>query len=294
MSDTSLRRQIARCAREAGAEAVAVAVHDYQTSVSWSYHGEEWFHAASTIKVPVLLGLFGEIEAGRLSPDARVHVRNRFISAADGEPYRLESARDSNSVVHAAIGRTLRVRELAHHMIATSSNLATNLLIELIGVERIHEHLGALGVAGGVELRRGVEDNRAWEQGISNRVTADGLRQLLRIIAEDRAFSPESSRAILEILHAQEYNSGIPAGLPEEARIAHKTGEISTAAHDAGIVQLPGRKPYILVVLTRWAEEVQGRNATIAQIARIVHEHTVEDDTEAEGGAGAGGVVVNA
>src|SRR5680860_117826 len=169
-----LRNRIKSIAEEAGAEAVGVAYYDYETQTGWSYHGDECFHAASTIRVPVLVGLFGAIEAGEIRETSRVHVRNRFLSAADGEPYRIESGRDANSAVHAARGKTMKVGDLAHHMIATSSNLATNLLIDLVGLERMKETLADLG-AEGIQLERGVEDERAFEKDISNRVTANGL-----------------------------------------------------------------------------------------------------------------------
>jgi beta-lactamase class A len=276
-SSSSLRERILELAGQAGAEAVAVAFYDYAHGTGWTYHADRWFHAASTIKVPVLLGVFAAIDQGRLQPYSRVHVRNRFLSVADGRPYRLDPARDSNGEVHAAAGRTMNIRELARHMIVTSSNLATNLLIEILGLEEIHNTMRQLGLHG-IELRRGVEDIAAWEQGINNRVTAAGLLRALRVLAEERYFSADASRAMMDILHAQEFRGGIPAGLPDHARVAHKTGEISTVAHDAGIVYLPDREPYVLVILTEWKPEVGGRHATIARVSRAVYEYITEGD----------------
>lgn len=269
-----LRVRVRGIAERNGARNVAVAYHDYETRTAWSYRGDEWFHAASTIKVPVLVGVFGAIHDGELALNARVHVRNRFLSVADGSSYRVGSARDANAAVQQATGKTMKVHELARHMITTSSNLATNLLLEIVGIEAMQSTLNALNLDDGVELRRGVEDERAFEQGINNRCTADGLLRVLRIIEERRAFTREASEQMLEILHAQEFRSGIPAGLPDEARVANKTGEISTVAHDAGIVYLPRRKPYALVVLTEWdAQKTSGRSDTIASISRAVYQH---------------------
>ena len=132
-----VKRAIEALAAEAGASSVAVAAHDLADGRTLELNAARWFHAASTIKVPVLLGVFDAIESGRLKPQSRVHVRNRFLSVADGTPYRVEAARDANAEVQSAIGRTMQVRELARHMIATSSNLATNLLIEIVGLEHI-------------------------------------------------------------------------------------------------------------------------------------------------------------
>ena len=271
---STLLKQIPRIAEKT--EAFAVAVYDHATHVGWTIHADRWFHAASTIKVPVLLGVYAAIGKGRLTPQSRVHVRNRFRSVVDGEPFRVESGRDANSEVHAALGQTMSVEELARHMIVTSSNLATNLLIDAVGLEAIRGTLRELGVQG-IELLRGVEDERAWEQGINNRCTATGLLGVYRLIVEERGLDPELCRQMLDILHAQEFNSGIPAGLPDRARVAHKTGEISTVAHDAGVVYLPDREPYILVVLSEWESGVGGRHETIAAISRAVYEHLIED-----------------
>ena len=281
-STNSLREQITQISEQAGAEAVAVAFFDFRHSTEWSLHGDRWFHAASTIKVPVLLGVFGAIERGRLTEFSRVHIRNRFLSVVDGSPYRIDSSRDATSEVHHAIGKTMQVRELARHMIVTSSNLATNLLIDIAGIEGIQHTLSELGLDGGIEFSRGVEDTLAWEKDINNRVTAQGLLTALRMIAEERAISADASRHMLDILHGQEFKRGIPAGLPDDARVAHKTGEISTVAHDAGIVYLPDREPYVIVILTEWDGGRSGRQEAIAKISRAVYTHVTEGDNGSE------------
>jgi beta-lactamase class A len=280
-STDPLQERVEEIANAAGCRSLAVSWYDYHTQREWSWHGDRWFHAASTIKVPVLLGVMGAVARGEITLDSRVHVRNRFISVADRNPFRVESGRDANSVVHGAIGRTMKIEELAYHMICTSSNLATNLLLDLVGLKTMQDSLKELGVQG-VELRRGVEDERAFEEGINNRVTAEGLRGVLRLIEEGRAFSVEVSAKALEILHEQEFRSGIPAGVPNGARVANKTGEISTVAHDAGIVYLPERPPYVLVVLTEWAPQDGGRHETIARVSRAVYQHL----SSAEGSRG--------
>ncbi len=282
MAVQTLRRQILEITEEAGARSVAVAFYDFDHRVEWSYHAERWFHAASTIKVPVLLGVYDAIDRGELEPFSRVHVRNRFLSVADGRPFRVESGRDANGIVHAARGKTMPVRELAYHMITTSSNLATNLLVDLVGVEAIRQTIESMRLPG-IDFCRGVEDMAAWEQGINNRVTAQGLLTALRRIEERSAISEQASEDMLEILHAQEFRSGIPAGLPDATRVAHKTGEMSTVAHDAGVVYLEARAPYVLAILTEWDADTSGRSRTIARISRAVYEHvTAELTVDAE------------
>ncbi|HEY0591003.1 MAG TPA: serine hydrolase, partial [Thermoanaerobaculia bacterium] len=184
------------------------------------------------------------------------------------EPYQIEVG-DGDAEVYKNIGRNMAVRDLAYWMITTSSNLATNVLVELLGVDTIQHSLDELEIPG-LRVIRGVEDQAAYEAGLNNEVTANGLLKLLRVIAEKRAFSRDSSEQMLEIMLDQRYRSGIPAGLPDEAKIAHKTGNISTVHHDAGIVFMEDRKPYVLVVLTRFAPEV-GRGKAVAEISREVH-----------------------
>jgi beta-lactamase class A len=266
-----LRDRIVELEEDSGARALALALHDTETGLTFEYQADRWFHAASTIKVAILLGVYAAVHDGWLQRESRLHVRNRFLSAWDAEPFRVQGDRDANARVHDAIGKTMRVSELARHMIATSSNLATNLLLDLLGVERVQHVLESYGIEG-VDVRRGVEDERAHREGINNRVTARGLVALLRLIAEERAFSSELSHEMLDVLHAQEFRNGIPARLPSDVRVAHKTGEISTVAHDAGVIYPRDRKPYVLAVLTEWEPDATGRTATIAIASRTVYE----------------------
>ncbi len=273
---TALHARFAELEDKSGASAIAIALVDLETGAEFHYHADRWFHAASTIKVAILVGVYGSIHRGELLPQSRVHVRNRFLSALDGTPYRVRLDRDANPDVHREVGRTLRVSELAEAMITTSSNLATNLLLDLVGLDVLQRTLDTFGLDG-IDLRRGVEDEKAFEHGINNRVTANGLVGLLRLIGEERAFSPALSRDMLDVLLGQQFKSGIPAGLPRDARVAHKTGEISTIAHDVGLVYLPGRKPYALAVLTEWDESAGGRSATIAAASYLAYAALIGD-----------------
>ena len=160
-------------------------------------------------------------------------------------------------------------------MIVTSSNLATNLLVDLVGVEAAQQMLARHGIAG-IDLLRGVEDEKAFGEAFNNRVTANGLVSLFRRIHEGKGLSEDSSRRMMDILFAQEFRSGIPAGLPadvrERSKIANKTGEISVAAHDAGIVVLPDRQPYVLAVLTEPDATTHKRMERVARVSSVVYE----------------------
>lgn len=273
----ALGERINRIADEAGAQRVAVAWYDYETRSAWNLHGDEWFQASHLIQLAVLMGVFGASYLGRVTLDSRVHVNNRFFSAVDGKPYRVTI--DRQSEVGRALGRTLKINDLAYHMIVTGDVLATNLLLDLVGVDETRASLREFGVSG-VDLRRGMDDERAWEAGLNNRITANGVISILRPVEEGTAFDVEVSARMLEILHDQEKRGGIPAGVPEGARVANITGAASTVSHDAAIVYLPGRKPYIVAVLTQWEPGASGRQDTLARVSKVVYEHFVSGDVE--------------
>jgi beta-lactamase class A len=253
-----------------GLQKLGIAFWDSETTLQWAYNADEPFHAASTMKLAVLLGVYRQVGRGELTLDAPVHVRNKFRSVVNDQLYMLDVDRDGDPELYRALGRTLTVQQLAHAMITTSSNFATNLLVDVVGVPTIQTALAELGIDG-VKVVRGVEDQAAFEAGINNEVTAAGLLKLLRVLVEGRAYGEEASREMLAILHDQRFKSGIPAGLPQAARVAHKTGNISTVHHDAGIVYLENRRPYALVILTQFASE-NPRGAAVAEVSRDIYE----------------------
>ena len=107
---------------------------------------------------------------------------------------------------------------------------------------------------------------------MNNTVTASGLVSLFRLLREDRLFSEPERRQMLDILFAQEFNSMLPALLPNSARVAHKTGEISTCTHDAGFVLLPGRRPYAVAILTEHPPGLDDTQKLVAKVSRLVYE----------------------
>jgi len=266
---STLSEELDRLAAKRKAKAIAVAVHDLETDFRFSLRGDRYFHAASTIKVAVLLAVFRAADEGRLRLNDSLHVRNRFFSAAGGTVFHVGADRDATPELYQSIGRTAKILVLAHAMIAGSSNLATNLLLDFLSVEYARTVLRDARVAG-VELRRGVEDHRAHEQGIDNEATANGLLGLLSAIRSD-FLTNESKQQVIRILLEQRFNSMIPAGLPSHAVVAHKTGEISTVSHDIGIVYLPEREPYVAAILTEFDPAQEGRRETVAAISEVIY-----------------------
>lgn len=272
----SLRAQIlTRISRDSGAT-VAVIVRDPVQGFFVAVNPDLRFHAASTMKLPVLIDLGRRIDSRELRWTDLLPVKNEFASIVDGSAYSLDPREDSDSTVYAAVGSRWDLRQLATRMIVRSSNLATNLLIERLGAEHVTATIRRLGADSMVVLR-GVEDGKAYEKGLNNTTTARDLATLLLALADGKAVKKGTNAELLRILEAQEFNDGIPAGLPPGTRVAHKTGSITATWHDAALI-FPGGagKPYALVVLTRGIPEHDRGAALQADIARLAHAAVLE------------------
>jgi len=266
----SVRAQIDALIKKSGAD-VAVAFRSLDGRDELLIQPDVEFHAASTMKVPVMIELFRQARAGTLSLDDQLPVVNEFHSIVDGSPFALNVGDDSDAGVYKHIGRRMPLRDLCEAMITVSSNFATNLIIEKLGAAAIQRTTDALG-ARGMHVRRGVEDGKAFQQGLNNTTTARALMTLLERI--DRADAPglidkASSGEMIAILKRQHFNDRIPAGLPSGTPVAHKTGEITRIQHDAAIVY--AGRPYVLVVLVRGLDDAKRGSALIADISRVVY-----------------------
>jgi beta-lactamase class A len=251
---------------------VGIAYRDLQTGDTLYINADTSFHAASTMKVPVMIELFRAFDSGKLRPDQRIVLGNEFKSIVDGSPYSLDAGSDSDSLVYTKVGSEITILELIDRMITRSSNLATNTVIELVGARNATATAHALG-ARNMRVLRGVEDSKAFQAGLNNSTTARDLAVLLAALETNTAASPASSRSMREILLRQEFNGEIPAGLPAGTPVAHKTGFITGVLHDAAIVYPERRKPYILVVLTRGIPEQAVAREMIVDVSRLVYAH---------------------
>lgn len=268
-TDTNrLQDQLRRLIESSGAE-VGVAYRTLDGKSELLLDADTPFHAASTMKVPVMIELFRQAERGTLSPDESLPVRNQFKSIVDGSPYALSEGDDSDSEVYAAVGKTMTLRKLCELMITVSSNFAANLLIERLGVDNIRRTVSSLG-AEGMQVLRGVEDQKAFDKGLNNTTTARGLLVLLDTLAHGRAVSRDADRQMIEMLERQKFNDAIPAGVPAGTAIAHKTGNITRIHHDAAIVFAP--RPYVLVLLVRGIDDQKKSAALMADLSRAVYD----------------------
>jgi beta-lactamase class A len=267
-------RVIARIGQVPGATA-GVVFAEVGGGPRFSVNPDSVFHAASTMKVPVMIEYFRALDANRITRYQTLLLGTEFKSIVDGSPYSLDAGVDSDSSVFVRVGQHVPLRWLVERMIVRSSNLATNTLIEVLDAKRVDATARSLG-ATTMKVLRGVEDGKAFQQGLNNRTSAGDLAALLEAIETGKAAAPASCREMLDILAAQEFNDEIPAGLPRGTRVAHKTGWITGVSHDAAIVYPPGRRPYVLVVLTKGITERAIAQKLIADISRLVWDDQVE------------------
>ncbi len=250
----------------------AVAFLDLQDSTNQLLiNAHDEFHAASTMKTPVMIEVFKQDQAGRLDLQDSIIVKNEFRSIVDGSPFSLSDLDDSGDKFYEHIGDSASIYDLTYDMIIYSSNLATNLVIELVGAKAVTQTMRDLG-APDIQVLRGVEDIKAYEQGLSNTTTAYDLMKIFEAIGEGNAVSPAASQAMIDILLDQQFNEIIPARLPEDVRVAHKTGSISTVDHDSGLVLLPDGRRYVLVTLSRDFESRELAQDVMANISRLIYE----------------------
>ena len=211
-TDAALRERVMTIVANSGAE-VAVAFSTLDGRDELLLDPDKSFHAASTMKVPIMIELFRQAQAGQLSLDDPLPIRNEFHSIVDGSVYQLDVGDDSDAEVYKAVGGTLSLRQLCEAMITVSSNFAANLLIERLGVDNIKATVTRLG-ADGMRVLRGVEDNKAFEKGLNNTTTARGAADPVAEVATGQAVSDKADAEMVAILKRQQFNNAIPAGLP--------------------------------------------------------------------------------
>lgn len=252
---------------------IAVAFHDLETDMNYDLNADREFHPASTFKVHVMMEVFRQANEGLLSLEDRLPIINTFASIADGSTYALKVEDDAEQSLYPRLGELEAIRELTRLMIVRSSNLATNILMKKVGNKNVNDFVHALGIEG-VTVRRGVEDNLAFRQGMNNSATARGLTQTMNLIARKKVVSEQASQEMIDILLGQEFNESIPALLPNFVKVAHKTGWTNDFYHDTGIIYRPGRKPYVLSIMTKGFTESQENQAheCMANISKLIFE----------------------
>ncbi len=242
---------------------IAVAIHDLVTGRELLVNPDRTFHPASTVKVAVMMAALRQFRL-----EEHLSVTNEFLSIADGSSFSTTAADDSDQTLYEKIGQTVAVRELVRLMIVRSSNLATNVLLNHVAPSVVTGLCAELGAAG-MQVRRGMDDTAAYDKSLNNQATARSLMVLLARLARRTVITEELDDVMIEILLAQEFSEGIPAGLPPGTPVAHKTGWIDGIYHDAGIVYPPEKHPYVVVVMTEGFSKLTDAQARVAEISAL-------------------------
>lgn len=236
---------------------------------------KETFHAASTMKTPVMIELFKQARAGKFNMSDSIRVLNEFKSIVDSTSYTMDIGEDSGEALYGKIGQQSTIYDLTYEMITVSSNLATNILIEVVGAPNVMATVKSFG-ANDIQVLRGVEDQKAYDLGLNNTTTAKDLAIIMEMIATDKAGTAEDCAAMISILKAQKFNEIIPAYLPDSVSVAHKTGSITKLHHDSGIVYLPDGRKYVLVLLSKNLNTIDEGTEVLARVSEKVYNFMIQ------------------
>lgn len=250
----------------------AVAFKDLTTGEELFINEHERFHAASTMKTPVMVEVYKQAGDGKFSVKDSILIKNEFMSIFDGSTFSIDPAVDSDTLLYHEIGKKRTIYSLMYDMIIVSSNLATNLIIDLVDAKNVTQTLREIG-AKDIQVLRGVEDTKAFQAGMNNQVTAYDLMLLFEKIDNEELVSAEASMAMMDILLDQRFNDIIPAKLPKEVKVAHKTGSITGVQHDSGIVFLPDGRKYILVLLSKELTDADAGVEALATVSEMIYHY---------------------
>ena len=250
----------------------AVAFKDLTTDEELFIHEHELFHAASTMKTPVMVEVYKQAAEGKFSIKDSILIKNEFKSIVDSSSYSLTATDDSDTLIYQHIGEKRTIYSLMYDMIIISSNLATNLIVELVDAKNVTQTLREIG-AKDIQVLRGVEDTKAFQAGLNNQVTAYDLMLLFEKIDKEELVNSEASMAMMDILLNQKFNDLIPAYLPKEVKVAHKTGWITGIHHDSGIVFLPDGRKYVLVLLSKDLNNEDAGVQALAMVSKMIYDH---------------------
>jgi beta-lactamase class A len=217
-------------------------------------HEDEAFSAASTIKLPVLMALFDQVDKGKIRLDEPLVLS--ALNKGDGSGY----------LQYKPIGTKLTVYETADLMIVDSDNSATNMIIERLGgKEVLNEQFRAWNLRQ-TEIKEPLPDLTG-----QNTISPRDLSLLMGRLEKGLLLSPRSRDRALEILYRTKTRTLLPSGLGPGSRIAHKTGDIKTSLGNAGIIDIPNGKRYILTVMVRRPANDRRANQLIRDISQRVY-----------------------
>jgi beta-lactamase class A len=255
-----LKVKLAKQLQQTAAEfdgVMGIAVKDLGTGETFFANADTVFPQASSIKIPILLELFRQAQAGTLKLDERVDLKKSMMAQGSGVLLRFGDG-----------GSAISLRDLAVLMIVLSDNSATNILIDRVGLQNVNENLRRLGLTQ-TRLQRIMLDIDAQRASRENLSTPREMVMLLEMLDGGKTLDPKNTQAALEILKYPK-NTALRRSLPASVTLASKPGGISGVACESGIVYLPG-KPYAISVMTTYDKDSDAADNAITEVSRRVY-----------------------
>jgi beta-lactamase class A len=229
---------------------------DLQTGDYLDINGDKAFPAASTIKLPILIALFQDIEAGKVRLDETLVMRRDLVAGGSGNMQNMR------------VGRKFTVSETATKMMTISDNTATNMIIDRLGGFKVlNQRFQSLGLRN-TALRHLLADVQG-----TNTTSAKDLVQLSGLLANSQVLNDASRSQVLDIMRRCQNRSLLPSGLGTGAVIAHKTGTLRFVLGDAGIIQTASGKRYLAGILVRRPNHDPRAKSFIRQVSRIMYNY---------------------
>ena len=253
----------------------AIAYKDLSSGNQILYNEKSNFHAASTMKTPLMIEVFNQVKKNNFNLYDSILIINQFKSIVDDSFFSLSDFDDSEKHLYESLGEKKSISSLVFDMITVSSNFATNLIIDYVGAENVNKTMRKIG-AMDINVLRGVEDIKAFEKGLNNTTTAYDLMIIYEKLAKGEIIDESSSEKMIEILLNQKYKDKIGLYLPKNVKVASKDGIISSAVHDSGIIYLPDGRKYILVILSKNLNNIENASKLIAEISKLIYDHSIQ------------------
>ena len=241
---------------------IAVVIKDLSNNKEVKINENMLFRSASTIKLAIMSELLSKVNEGSIKLDDEIELTEALKTGGDGILKELN------------YGHKFSLEEIMTLMIIVSDNMATNILIDILGIENINKTIENLGLKD-TRLQRKMMDSQAAKAGRENYITAKDLAHILELIYKGKNINETYSKIMLDVLKRQQVRCRLDLYLPEEVIIAHKTGDLDNLEHDGGIIYLPN-KVYIICVLTDKTKSNKDGREIIGKISKMVYDEFLD------------------
>jgi beta-lactamase class A len=210
--------------------------------------------AASTIKLPIAIALFQDIDAGKVKLTEALTISQQVIAEGSGDMQELKP------------GTQVSLLVAATKMMTISDNTATNLIIDRLGgIAVLNQRFRQWGLKT-TTINHPLPDLQG-----TNITTARELARSMMALNRGKIVSDSARTQLLTIMSKTTRNTMLPPGLGAGAKIAHKTGDIGSLIADVGLIELPSGKSYIAAVLVKRPYNNPAGPALVREMSKITY-----------------------